>query len=131
MGLGNKLLSGKIRNKIGLKIINKLKINSVSVKDIDKELYIPVKYKNSNLEMFLCKIKDAKVYSSWGFYFTTDDKIIKETLPFERRKIIIILYLRVKQFCNLKNNIFIIININYSNIQLINFFYSIINLLNK
>lgn len=84
MGLGNKLLSGKIRNKIGLKIINKLKINSVSVKDIDKELYIPVKYKNSNLEMFLCKIKDAKVYSSWGFYFTTDGKIIKETLPFER-----------------------------------------------
>ena len=84
MGLGNKLLNGRIRNKIGLRIINKLKINSVSINEINKELYIPVKYDSSNLEMFLCKINNAKVYSSWGFYFTNDNKIIKEVLPFER-----------------------------------------------
>ena len=84
MGFGNKLLNGKIRHKIGLKIIDKLKINSISIKDIDKELYIPVKYDNSDLEMFLCKINNAKVYSSWGFYFTSDNKIIKEVLPYDR-----------------------------------------------
>ena len=84
MGFGNKLLNGKIRHKIGLKIIDKLKINSISIKDIDKELYIPVKYDNSDLEMFLCKINNAKVYSSWGFYVTSDNKIIKEVLPYDR-----------------------------------------------
>lgn len=84
MGLGNKLLNGKIRYKIGEKVIKKLKNSSVSIDDIKKDLYIPIKYPYSKVNNFLCKLKDAKVYSSWGFYFTSDNKIIKEVLPFNR-----------------------------------------------
>ena len=84
MGFGNKILSGKIRNKIGAKISKRLNDNAVSIKDIDPDLYIPIKYPNSNIDNFLCKLSNAKVYSSWGFYFTNNDKIIKEVLPFNR-----------------------------------------------
>lgn len=84
MGLGNKLFNSKIRNKIGEKVIKKLENSSVSINDIKKDLYIPIKYPNSNINNFLCKLKDVKVYSSWGFYFTDDNKIIKEVLPFNR-----------------------------------------------
>lgn len=82
MGFGNKILNGKIREKLGIKISNKLRDNSVSINDIDKELYIS--YPNSNINNFLCKLNNAKIYSSWGFYFTNDNKLIKETMPFER-----------------------------------------------
>lgn len=84
MGLGNKLLNTKIRNKIGEKIVKKLENNFVSIKDIRTELYIPIKYPNSNINNFLCKLNNAKIYSSWGFYFTSNNKIIKEVLPFNR-----------------------------------------------
>ncbi len=84
MGLGNKLLNTKIRNKIGEKVVKKLKNNSVSIKDIKTDLYIPIKYPNSNIDNFLCKLSNAKIYSSWGFYFTSNNEIIKEVLPFDK-----------------------------------------------
>ncbi|CRF33875.1 capsular polysaccharide biosynthesis protein-like protein [Brachyspira suanatina] len=84
MGFGNKILNGNIRNKIGEKVSKKLENNSVSIKDIKTDLYIPIKYQNSNIDNFLCKLKDAKIYSSWGFCFTSDNKIIKESLPFNK-----------------------------------------------
>ena len=84
MGFGNKVLNASIRRKIGSKVKNYLKDNAVSIKDIDKEIYIPIKYPNSNIDNFLCKLKNVKIYSSWGFYFTENNNLIKEVLPFNK-----------------------------------------------
>ena len=52
MGLGNKVLNSFIRKKIGKKVRNYLENNAVSIKDINKELYVPIKYHNSNINNF-------------------------------------------------------------------------------
>ncbi len=81
MGLGNKLLSGKIRNKIGIILSKKLEKNAVSIKDIETEKFQTIKYDDK--EHFVCKIKDGYVYSSFGFIFDNKKRLIKEAIAFE------------------------------------------------
>lgn len=81
MGLGNKLLNGKIREKIGIKIANKLEKNSVSIKDIETEEFVNVTYKD-NEEHFISKIKDGYIYSSFGLYFDNKKRLIRETIAY-------------------------------------------------
>lgn len=81
MGLGNKLLNGKIRNKIGIIISKKLEDNSVSIRDIEKLKFKTLNYEDK--EHFICEIKDAYVYSSFGFCFDNKKRLIREAIAFE------------------------------------------------
>ena len=81
MGLGNKLLSGKIRSKIGNIISKKLERNSVSIKDVKTEEFKSIKYEDK--EHFICKIKNGYVYSSFGFCFDNKKRLIREVMAFD------------------------------------------------
>lgn len=83
MPIFNKLLHSSVRNKLALNIINKLLETSIESKYSEYVNYIPIKYKNSNITQFICSIKNATVFSDWGFIFMEKGNLIKDNLCFD------------------------------------------------
>ena len=81
MPIFNKLLHSSIRNKLSKYIYDDLKNREIEAKDSEYTNYIPIKYPSSEKIDYICSIKNAVVYSDWGFIFSKDGKIIKDNLP--------------------------------------------------
>ncbi|WP_300752559.1 glycosyltransferase family 61 protein [uncultured Brachyspira sp.] len=81
MPIFNKLLHSSIRNKLSKNIYDNLKKSEIEAKDSEHSSYIPIQYSSSNKIDYICYIKNAVVYSDWGFIFTKEGKFIKDNLP--------------------------------------------------
>lgn len=63
MGLGNKLLNGTIRRKIGSYISKVLYKNSITINDLDKnDIVYSIDYDNSDRTNYICKLSNAYIY---------------------------------------------------------------------
>ncbi len=82
MGLGNKLLNGTIRRKIGSYISKVLYKNSITINDLDKnDIVYSIDYDNSDRTNYICKLSNAYIYSTFGYYFNKDKKLIRDLIP--------------------------------------------------
>ncbi len=83
MGIGNKILHTKIRNIIGKIVSNNLQKRLTNVCDLKNIKNIEyLKYESDNKTEFVFEIEDGSVFSSWGFAYTKDKKVIDGVLPY-------------------------------------------------
>lgn len=84
MGIGNKILHPKIRNVIGKMVSNDLQKRLTSIYDLKNIKDIEhIKYESDDKTEFVLEIENASIFSSWGFAYTKDKKIIDGILPYK------------------------------------------------
>ncbi|WP_157150044.1 DUF563 domain-containing protein [Brachyspira sp. SAP_772] len=113
MSLIDSIIHPRIRGEIGKRYIQWLNNNKVNVKDISHTFYKELNYDNETV--FVCSIKDGKMFHYYGFIFNHENKFIDETFPYNMLNYVdqiggIFLLYRFRRIKKIRGKVFILMS---------------------